>query len=405
MRSIVITSRKVYLSLLFILLTFSLLLSFQYYATVIYSKPVSKPFEGKYFYNPYESYNPKTLKANFHAHSVAHYGLTNGSNTVEQVQSFYKEKGYDIATLSNYQKITVDRNNLNYIPVYEHGYNIKKVHQLVINAQHVSYFDFAALQGKNHKQEVISLLQHPSSIVAIAHPKFMNGYSAKDLVCLRGYKLMEVFTRYRPTTSLWDSVLTAGLPVWLLANDDTHDINRKGDAGRRWTRISSNGTSADSVVAALRRGCHYGVSNDALSHDLNSLISLKVIGNNIFLKMAGKADVIRFIGDGGVAIDEVYLTDSAHFKIPEHLTYVRVEVKTASETIILNPVIRYDGKSLPDVERIPAIKYVETTLTRLLYALVSSINLFLLLLYSSSFKRWLRQRVALPKIQWPGLNV
>lgn len=121
--------------------------------------------------------------------------------------------------------------------------------------------------------------------------------------------------------------------------------------------------------------------------------------------MAGKADVIRFIGDGGVAIDEVYLTDSAHFKIPEHLTYVRVEVKTVSETIILNPVIRYDGKSLPDVERIPAIKYVETTLTRLLYALVSSINLFLLLLYSSSFKRWLRQRVAFPKIQWPGLNV
>lgn len=405
MSSIAIMIRKVSLSLLFVLLVFSLLLSFQYYATTIYYRPVSKPFEGKCFYNPYESYNPKTLKANFHAHSVAHYGLTNGSNTVEQVQTFYKEKGYDIASLSNYQKITVDRNDVNYIPVYEHGYNIKKVHQLVINAQHVSYFDFAALQGKNHKQEVISRLQHPSSIVAIAHPKFMNGYPAKDLINLRGYRLMEVFTRYRATTSLWDSVLTAGLPVWLLANDDTHDINRKGDAGRRWTRISSNGTCADSVVAALRRGCHYGVSNDQLSHDLNSLISLKVVGETIRLKMAATADVIRFIGDGGTVCDEVFLTDSAQFKISEHLSYVRAEVKTLSETIILNPVIRYDGKLLPDIERIPTTNFVKTTLTRLLYALISSINLFLLLLYSSRFRRWLRLRIAFPKIQWPGLEI
>ncbi len=399
MKHLLTVTLKLIAGLMFAILVVTLAVSIQYYATTIYNDPNSKPFEGEYFYNPYDGYQPHTLKANFHAHSVAHMGLTNGSNEVEEVQAFYSSKGYDIASISNYQKITVDSNNVNYIPVYEHGYNIKKVHQLVINAQKVSFFDFAGFQGKNQKQEVFSWLKNPKSIVAIAHPKFMNGYPAKDLKKLRGYKLIEVFTRYRSTTALWDSVLSAGMPVWLLASDDSHDISRRSDAGRRWTRIAAHGRSADSVVAALRRGCHYGVSNGEISNDINSLLAFNVRNDSIELKLSNTADVIKFIGDGGMVYDEFYHTSTARFGIPTYATYVRVEVKTQSETILLNPVVRFNGKSLSDTEVLPEVDYPKTTLTRLLFVLLSSFNLFLLLLFSSKF----RQRLRFPPLAFPKI--
>jgi hypothetical protein len=114
-------------------LTFAYAACFQYFMSRHYKYLKTCPFTGKFIYNPYSSPRSYWWKSNFHAHSIA-WRLTNGHQYPGQIIShFKKDMKYDIACISNYEKRTpyMPVNSPKYIQVYEHGYNIDKVHQLV----------------------------------------------------------------------------------------------------------------------------------------------------------------------------------------------------------------------------------------------------------------------------------
>jgi hypothetical protein len=71
---------KILLRTLVILLMISLLIYSQY---TVYNFPNTAPFSGDKIFNPYQNVSGKTVKANFHAHSKAWAGLTNGRNSAE----------------------------------------------------------------------------------------------------------------------------------------------------------------------------------------------------------------------------------------------------------------------------------------------------------------------------------
>jgi hypothetical protein len=203
------------LLLFFVLVFIGLFFPF-YMQTEIYDFFETEPFSGNTFYNPYQNWqNQGSQKANFHAHSKAWLGLTNGENTPKEIEKVYKAKGYGIACLSNYQSIseqTASKGNI--VPVYEHGFNLKKTHQLAIGAESVSYLEFPFFQNLSQKQMVINRIKEHSRFVALAHPTLRNGYSANDMAYLSNYDFIEVLSPYANSLALWDTALKHGKKEW-----------------------------------------------------------------------------------------------------------------------------------------------------------------------------------------------
>ena len=106
----------------------------------LYESAEAQPFEGPYWYNPYEQVNGagRWLRANFHAHSMPGLCHKRQKNTVADVLQTYDSLGYDVIGISDYQHITLKHGvwenertgrSMLLIPAYEHEYNIRKTHQ------------------------------------------------------------------------------------------------------------------------------------------------------------------------------------------------------------------------------------------------------------------------------------
>ena len=356
-----------------------LLLSLQYLKTDIFFKEKNTPFSGEFFYNPYKDYSINTLKANFHSHSKAWLHLTSGSQKPEEVYKFYKNHGYDIVSLSNYQKITVDSLVHDYIPVYEHGHNIGKSHQLIFNSWKTIFFDFPVVLGYNNRQQVINKLREGGGLIALAHPDLFLGYGKRVMKYLKGYDFIEVFNTFKVSDVIWDAALTGGYPAWILAGDDCHDINNPELRFNCWNRISTKGRSRDDVITALKDGCSYGVMN--MNHkELNYLDSCIVRHGTINVYFRNKADRISFIADNGSVKKEVINSATASYKITKEDSYVRVSARNETEMIFLNPVVRYNGIGLNHNNGSVRLNYLLTILVRIIVVIEClAIILFLLL--------------------------
>jgi hypothetical protein len=360
-----------------------ILISLQYLKIEIYFREKNIPFSGEYFYNPYKDYNSNTFKANFHLHSKTGI-LNHKAENSAKVLSHYKNNGYDIVSLSNYQNITIDKDNDEYIPVYEHGYNLIKSHQLAINSNRVAFFDFSIFCNYHTKQQVINGLKQKGGLIALAHPELRNGYTEDEMKYLRGYDFIEVCNNYAVSDKIWDSALSNGYPAWILADDDCHDILRPSQSFNNWTRISSKGRSKNEILEALKKGCHYGVRN--LSHkELNSLDSCCMKGDELTVYFRSNADRIMFITDKGLTRKEVKNVRSATYRIARDDHYIRIEAATGKEIIYLNPVIRFNGYQLTNNMGFPLVNSSATILFRFLMLLLTG-SLVLLLLNLNGVK-------------------
>jgi len=79
-----------------------------YACAPVYRFAPPTPFSGARFYNPYAKSYP-WRRANLHAHGRAWLGLTNATQTDEAVVEAYRERGYDVAAISDYQSIASSR--------------------------------------------------------------------------------------------------------------------------------------------------------------------------------------------------------------------------------------------------------------------------------------------------------
>ncbi|HSN50298.1 MAG TPA: hypothetical protein VLR52_03625, partial [Bacteroidales bacterium] len=226
-----------------------------YFVCPVYDFPVPQPFSGNKLYNPYKGMDSTAWrKANFHYHAKAWGGLTSGSNnTYEAFLEIYRKKmGYDFPAISDYMKINDHfRDSSFYIPVYEHGIGVRKKHQILIDAKQVLWYDYSLFQNIHQKQHIIDKLQGKSTIIALAHPDWENGYTPGDLRRLSGYHLLEILDHNWGSFFQWDAALSSGHPVYVLADDDSHDIDDVFQIGRCATFINSRSKSKDSVVDAL----------------------------------------------------------------------------------------------------------------------------------------------------------
>ncbi len=381
--------RFVFRPLFWIFSLFLFLELIPYLNTQIYEFPETKPFSGDQWYNPYQELdgNQKPLKANFHAHSHAWGGISNGDETVEELRQAYLDMGYDIPGISNYLQNTYveDGSDLIDFPIYEHGYNMLKSHRLVFGAKQEKYFDFPLFHSTSHKQYLLNYLNGDAKAIAIAHPVIRSGHTPNDMKKLVGYDFIEVLNCSGYSFTEWDAALSAGKLSWILGNDDTHGIHRE-PTFIKWNRIYAEGSSQDEVLEAMKAGKMYAVhaAEDGCEPEMRFC---KMSGDTLKVGFRQNQVSIVFIGKDGEELGIAYNNDSAQFVIPKDAPYVRVFAFNPDCFVFLNPVLRWDGEKLPLASGMKAkVKPLESGLVKMLVFAILMLVSFAFFLINGWFK-------------------
>jgi hypothetical protein len=307
-----------------------------YYQTEIYDFDKPEKILGSKLYNPYLKWdNENTVKANFHAHTKAWKGLTNGANTEEEIRAQYKKLGYDVAAISNYHTIdkNADKLSIN-IPCFEQGYNTSKIHFLAIDASETADLDFPFFQGTSQKQSRINKILKTATLVAIAHPKLKGAFTQEDLKNLKGYQLFEVMSPYTESFDLWDYALKSGNLSWLLANDDTHDLKKQA-AGRFFNLISVPSKNKNTTIEALKEGNHVAYASEDGFVDV-FLDKISVDSNTVRYRFSGNIGTVRMVKDGKKYDIEPF----GKITLNPQDRYVRFEVSNEKCRLYTNPIYR-----------------------------------------------------------------
>lgn len=379
----------------FFLVVLLLLVAFQFIINAKYSFPEPVAFNGQMLYNPYQEMDStKWNRANFHLHTELMFGLTAGAANSNQVaDSFYKYFDYDINSISDYMRInTSNRNKKVFIPVYEHGYQYYKVHQLVINAKKVHWIDYVFRQTIQNKQFIIDRLKKDSStLVTIVHPKYRNGYTASDFKYLGNYDCLEISNSKNLFINYYDSVLSAGHAVFLMADDDAHDLADIEDAAHSFNVINGD-LEKNSIIHALRTGNSYGVKlnigqcktnpeKKAVMQMLPVLKEMKVVNDSLLVRMNKQVGAIKFIGQNGILKKTSVNCNQGSYKFNNDDTYIRTEIVCSDGSVYyLNPVFRYDRTQL--VPGKPQVNVLKTWIYRIAFIFMLFVIILLFIKYS-----------------------
>ena len=330
------------------LLAAAALVLLPYARTAVYDFPPSVPFSGQALFNPYAQTTGRWQRANLHAHGRPWWGLTTGRQHAGEVVAAYRRIGYSVAGISDYQHVAA-QHGIDTIPLYEHGYNLGKRHQLGVGARKVVWFDFPLGQSLGQQQLIINLVGRDSELVALAHPEGRDAYSEQDMRRLTGVHLMEVVNGPFVAERSWDAALSAGRPVWALGNDDNHDLHERRRFGVAWNMIDADSAAPGDVVGALRQGRHYAVlrTDEIPTAGETTLESVTLTGSTLNVTAAGEPSTLIFIGQDGSVRKTVRHALRADYTLGADDTYVRTVIKSPRTVMYLNPVFRYDGRGLP----------------------------------------------------------
>ncbi len=338
----------------------------------VYRFPTPQPFAGPSLWNPYAHLIGTWQKANLHAHGVAWGGVTNGRQTDEEVVQAYKQRGYAVAGVSNYASIAAFH-GVDTIPLYEHGYNIPKIHQLAIGARRVVWLDFPFWQTVDQKQFIIDRVAADAELVSINHPN--TGYVDDDMRKLTGYRLMEIVNGPFPVEDLWDAALSSGHVVWALANDDAHDVTNLRRTFIAWNMIDAAGPSAADIIGALRQGRAYGVSLVGTNADA-ALKSVVVNGATVTIASTGVPATYLFVGQDGAVRGTANQVMEASYTFAATDSYIRTVIRTPNMVMYVNPILRYDGTALPAPSA--AVDEAQTWLRRFFIFIIAAAAVFFL---------------------------
>lgn len=317
--------------------------------TNIYDFPQAKPFSGTTWHNPYKdidiSDSSVWKKSNFHGHTKAWKGITDGHSDHDKFDSVYKALGYHSIGISNYQFIdTVFKEQSGYVPCYEHGYNIWKRHHVCIGANSVTWLDFLFGQSIHHKQTMLDHLRPTMDVLAIAHPKFRGSFDAEDFTVLSGYDCIEVLNHYRISDMQWDSALSSGHPAWIVGDDDTHNALAEGETGVCWTMIHAPGIGSRSqLTSSLKMGRAFGMTGKRGRVEYYP-VAIKVLHDSLFqIALSDTAHKIELIGQDGNILQTKNNTNVITYALQRKDTYVRAKIYGDSSVLWMNPIMRGNG--------------------------------------------------------------
>ncbi len=379
---------------LVLFLAIAWLLVDQYLLCPHYSFTDPRPFHGEKIVNPYADANFNDVStANFHAHTKSWGGLTNGKGNSSDVWQRYDSLGHTFHALSQYHKIdTFNKGKQNYVPVYEHGYNLKKTHQLVIGAKRVVWKDYIFPQTLHNKQFILhEMAKDTNNLVILNHPAVRSGYDVNDLKLLHYYDHIELLNPSAQSFAHWDTALTAGKKIFVVGNDDNHNIFNDNAIGRFTTLIFGAASDSKKMIDRMKKGQSVAVwlpqiHNETLESkrskllNLRSLISgISLIDSMLAINLSKSVAEIRVIGHHGKLKLKQGNISSLTFPFSQNDAYLRVELYLEDGTkLYLNPIFRDMANGIQGRNLI-ATNFISRDRTNPLmesFALASMIGLF-----------------------------
>lgn len=362
----------------------------------IYDFDEPYPFSGNYLHNPYEGMDSTAwLLCNFHAHTRTAGGVANGrSNSNELLDSVYHSFGFDHIGISNYNTISdYGKDNPSYVPGYEHGYGIFKIHQLGLGARKVRKIDYPLWQTLSMKQHTLNKIGQHAELAIPAHPSFVEkGYRPEDFKYLSNYKLMEVLNGYRKSPAHWDMALSNGHLVYLIGGDDAHSMTNINDPANRFTMINSPVNEGSELLKALVAGKAVGVAfpmdptyTESFPHkrarfqeNLPYLTKADLCGDTLRVAATKTISKAEFIGQGGKVLKSMNDIDEAEYVIQPEDPYVRTVLTFTDGTELwLNPITRHESPDNLYHPRLDHLNYWKTAVLWIAYiSIICMIFLF-----------------------------
>lgn len=314
--------------------------------------------------NPYENLDlSRYYNANFHAHSHAWGGVTAGALEPDELYKVYRDLGFHIIGISDYMKITAHQfADSSIFPVYEHGVNFCKTHQLAIGAHDVEWIEFPWYQSLAHKQTIIRKLKHHSGLVVLAHPGRRCGYCEEQMQQLGGYDLIEIIGHGIDYQPYWDSALTSGRKIFGLANDDSH-WSRPSEYALSYNIVFASTTSTVDVLDALANGRHMMVrlsSHDGMTIEekrkaMAAIVppsSIHLDHDSVYVKSDRNIQRLRVISDNGRIIKDVSNVSGVAVPLIEGDTYFRMAMQyDDGSELFTNPIFcNLSNNDVPPVQ-------------------------------------------------------
>jgi hypothetical protein len=362
----------------------------QYVVNPKFKFPEPHPFTGDFLYNPYAGIDStKWEKGNFHVHTRSYAGVTNGAdNSNGYLDSIYRYFGYGIIGISDYQKINrYESSNKWFVPVYEHGYSYYKTHHLVLNAKSVSWLDLLFYENLDNKQFMINhLRKDPDVLLTIPHPNLRQAYKFEEFKHLSGYNCLEICNNDRLFTFFYDTILSAGHPVFLMSDDDAHNLTKIRDGIHCFNLINTD-LVRDSILHSIKTGKLVGVDFNVSKFKNNEekkiallklprISGITLINDTLSISLSDTVKAIKFIGQNGIEKKHITENSSGSYFFRKEDTYIRAEVLCKDSTVyFFNPVFRYDGIQLGHDK--PTLAVFRTWMWRVLCLIALLISIFI----------------------------
>ena len=290
-------------------------------------------------------------RGNLHTHTTE----SDGDEEPEKVAAWYREHGYDFLVLSDHNHLTLlDYGNgrdgslgplmipgeevtipmdgdKTKIPVHLGAIGINRL------VEPIDACDVATTLQAN-----IDAIRDAGGISCINHPSWKWAFDHEPIIKTRGASLLEVFNAatacnnypipipgFLSPSEIWDNVLSAGVPIFGVASDDSHhyhDFSPDMDnPGRGWVMVESDTLESEALVEAMASGSFYSSTGVFLNR-------LRVSADLISLQIRRKSDSIfltRFIGRDGTIYKEQVGEEASYCPDGEE-GYVRAHIMSSN---------------------------------------------------------------------------
>ena len=354
MKKLLLFNARLIAGIILFALTATVLLSI----SPIYRFEEPKPFSGPDIFNPYESLDTAIgwKRANFHTHTKVKGLFNECAFWPAQVDSAYREFGYDIVTFSNHNALTQHPYDPSLqVNVYEHGYNLFKYHKLVFGCSKVNRFDNIFPLLTSQKQFQLDLLGRDADFIQMNHPFRTIHTTRSSMELLTGYRITELDSGVSTEQEYWDWSLSAGHYTFALANDDLHHPDFSDCIARRCNMMNCNGATYGELKETLLGGAYYCMripdfGNGDWTEKYRGNAHLPVItdigmdGDTIFIVLSEPARYIKVTGQNHTTLDSIPAASSMRYAMKPGDTYARMTAFFENGTVIYtNPFARYDA--------------------------------------------------------------
>ena len=262
-------------------------------------------------------------KGNIHTHTTE----SDGDADPAKVVSWFRRHGYDFLVLSDHNHLTIFEYGAGkrrfkrplLVPGEEVSANIKGGTVPI----HISGIGLSRVVEPIDAGEIVPTIQanvnairQAGGISSINHPNYKWAFDHTHLRLIEGLKMLEVFNG-PPSANvyggpgkfsydeIWDGVLSAGVVVFGVATDDSHNYHdfspMKSNPGRGWVAVRAAELSQDAIVDGLATGEFYASSGVTLK-------DLEASEDGIRLEIEPEPFRLyrtRFTGKDGVLLAEV----------------------------------------------------------------------------------------------------